>query len=162
MNTVTYPRTPYQADRSEPLLGFRFSVFFFMHGDQPNSLDIRFSKVSGISGRIDTQPLNEGGQNLFSHRLPTRAQYDNLVLERSMTIDSNLAGEFDSTLSLFKFNPSNVLVTLLNETGSPISGWLFTTAYPVKWAFSDLNAEQNQIVIETMELAYQRMEIVRL
>ena len=162
MNTVTYPGAPYQADRNEPLLGFRFSVFFFINGDKPNSVDIRFSKVSGISARIDTQPLNEGGQNLFSHRLPTRAQYDNLVLERSMTIDSKLAEEFDNTMSLFKFNPSNVLVTLLDETGSPLNGWLFSTAYPVKWAFSDLNAEQNHVVIETMEVAYQRMEPVRL
>ena len=89
MNTVTYPGTPYQTDRSEPLLGFRFSVFFFMHGDQPNSLDIRFSKVSGISGRIDTQPLNEGGQNLFSHRLPTRAV---VVQDRTLNAgDENLA-----------------------------------------------------------------------
>jgi len=162
MNTVIYPREPYRPDPSEPLLGFRFSVFFFMAGDKPNSLDIRFSKVSGIIARIDTQPLNEGGQNLFSHRLPTRPQYDNLILERSMMIDSKLAEEFDNTMSLFKFKPSNVLVTLLNETGSPLNGWLFSTAYPVKWAFSDLNAEQNQVVIETMELAYQRMKPVKL
>jgi phage tail-like protein len=162
MNKVTYPRTPNQQDRSEPLLGFRFSVFFFMKGDKPNSMDIRFRKVSGISSRIDTQPLNEGGQNLFSHRLPTRAQYDNLVLERSMMIDSKLADEFNNTMALFKFNPSNVLVTLLNESGSPINGWLFMTAYPVKWTISELSAEQNQVVVETMELAYQRMEPVRL
>jgi phage tail-like protein len=162
MDIVTYPREPYLPDSNEPLLGFRFSVFFFMKGDKPNSMDIRFRKVSGIKARIDTQPLNEGGQNLFSQRLPTKVQFENLVLERSMMINSKLVEEFHNTLSLFKFNPSNVLVTLLNETGSPITGWLFSTAYPVNWAFSDLNAEQNQMVIETMELAYQRMEPVRL
>ncbi|MGZ8157301.1 MAG: phage tail protein [Methylobacter sp.] len=162
MITVNYPGDNHQPERGEPLLAFRFNVFFFMDGDKANSLDIRFSKVSGLSSRIDTQPLNEGGQNLFTHRLPARAQYDNLILERSMTIDSRLVDEFDTTLSLFKFNPSNVLVTLLDETGSPISGWLFMTAYPVKWTISDLDADKNQIVVETMELAYQRMQTVRL
>lgn len=162
MLTTNNSSNVFHPELIEPKLAFRFSVFFFMSGLIPNSLDIRFSKVSGLSSRIDTQSLNEGGQNLFSHRLPTRAQYDNLVLERSMMIDSMLVTEFVSTLSFFKFNPSNVLVTLLDETGLPISGWLFLTAYPAKWTISDLNAEQNQVVVETMELAYQRMQTIRL
>ncbi|MGZ4954227.1 MAG: phage tail protein [Methylobacter sp.] len=160
--TMTYPGDAYQAIRGGPPLAFRFNVFFFMGGIVPNPLDIRFSKVSGLSSNIDTQSLNEGGQNLYTHRLPTRIQHDNLVLERGMAIGSMLVAEFNTTMSLFKFNPSNVLVTLLDETGSPISGWLFMTAYPVKWTVSDLNAEQNQVVVETMELAYQRMQAIRL
>ena len=34
-------------------------------------------------------------------------------------------------------------------------------AYPVKWATSDLNAEP-ALVIDTMELAYTRMQILRI
>lgn len=159
---MTYPSDALQAFRAGPPLGFRFSVFFFMGGVIPNPLDIRFSKVSGLSSTIETQALNEGGQNLYTHRLPTRVQYENLVLERGMAVGSLLTAEFNATMSLFKFNPSNVLVTLLDETGVPISGWLFMTAYPVKWTVSDFVADQNQVVIETMELAYQRMQPIRL
>lgn len=160
--TMSFPGDAYQALRGGPPLAFRYSVFFFMGGVVPNPLDIRFSKVSGLNSHIETHSLNEGGQNLYTHRLPKRIQYDNLVLERGMAIGSLLVAEFNATMSLFKFNPSNVLVTLLDETGSPISGWLFMTAYPVKWTVSDLNAEQNQVVVETMELAYQRMQAIRL
>lgn len=159
---MDYPSDILNAFRVGPPLGFRFSVFFFMGGVVPNPLDIRFSKVSGLSSTIETQPLNEGGQNLYTHRLPKRVQYENLVLERGMAVGSLLVAEFNATLSLFKFNPSNVLVTLLDETGLPISGWLFMTAYPVKWTVSDFVADQNQVVIETMELAYQRMQPIRL
>lgn len=162
MNTVAYPREPYQPDGNEPLPGFRYSVFFFLNGSSANTLDIRFSKVSGLTTRIDTQPLREGGQNLYSQHLPVKVSYDNLVLERSMLIESKLADEFDNAMSLFKFNPANVLVSLLNETAEPVIGWLFSAAYPVKWAFSELNAEQNHIVIETLELAYQRMDKIKL
>ena len=159
---MNYPGDVLQAFRAGPPLGFRYGVFFFMGGVVPNPLDIRFSKVSGLSSTIETQPLNEGGQNLYTHRLPKRVQYENLVLERGMAVGSLLVAEFNATLSLFKFNPSNVFVTLLDETGLPISGWLFMTAYPVKWTVSDFVAEQNQVVIETMELAYQRMQPIRL
>ena len=64
-------------------------------------------------------------------------------------------------MSLFKFAPSNVLVTLLDNTRIPISAWLFMKAYPVKWSVSDLDATANSVVIEHMELAYQRMQVVR-
>jgi phage tail-like protein len=89
-------------------------------------------------------------------------QYENLVLERGMAVGSLLVAEFNATMSLFKFNPSNVLVTLLDESGLPISGWLFMTAYPVTWTISDFAADQNEVVIETMELSYQRMQAIRL
>lgn len=143
------------------VLGFRFGVFFFAGGVVPNPLDIRFQKVSGLSAEISTQELAEGGQNLYSHRLPTRVGYTNLVLERGMVIGSLLNLEFNATLSLFKFAPSNVMVTLFGEDKVPLAAWLFLKAFPVKWSTSDLNAEDEGLVIDTMELAYSQMQILR-
>lgn len=148
--------------RAGPPLGFRFSVFFFIGGVVPNPLDFRFKKVSGIGSTISTSTLNEGGQNLYSHKLPERVQYENLVLERGLAIGSPLVVEFNAAMSLFKFVPSNVLVSLLDEAGIPISSWLFTNAYPVKWTVSSLDADSNTVVIETMELSYQRMQPIRI
>lgn len=143
-------------------MGFRFGVFFFIGGVVPNPLDFRFKKVSGIGSTISTSTLNEGGQNLYSHKLPERVQYENLVLERGLAIGSPLVVEFNAAMSLFKFVPSNVLVSLLDEAGIPISSWLFTNAYPVKWTVSSLDADSNTVVIETMELSYQRMQPIRI
>jgi phage tail-like protein len=35
-------------------------------------------------------------------------------------------------------------------------------AYPVKWSVSDLDADSNSVVIEHMELTYQRMQVMRI
>ncbi len=148
--------------RSGPPLGFRFGVFFFAGGAGPNPLDFRFSKVSGIGASVATRTLNEGGQNLYSRKLPERVQYENLVLERGLAVGSSLVVEFNAAMSLFKFSPSNVLVTLFDEAGIPISAWLFVNAYPVKWNISSLDADSNTVVVETMELAYQRMQPMRI
>lgn len=142
-------------------LGFRFGVFFFAGGVIPNPLDIRFQKVSGLSAEITTTTVNEGGQNLYSHRLPSKVSYGNLVLQRGMVVGSPLHIEINAALSLFQFAPSNVLVTLLSEDKAPVAGWLFLKAYPIKWATSDLDANANSVVIDTMELAYTRMQILR-
>ncbi|MGR9052706.1 MAG: phage tail protein [Gammaproteobacteria bacterium] len=148
--------------KQTPLLGFRFGVFIFAGGAIPNPMDFRFKRVSGLNAEISYSTIEEGGQNLFSHRLPDKVQYQNLVLERGMPVGSLLAIEFNVAMSLFKFAPSNVLVSLLDESGLPLANWLFIKAYPINWRISDLDADANGIVVETLEMAYQRMQVVRL
>jgi phage tail-like protein len=145
-----------------PPLGFRFGVVFFAGGAIPNPLDILFQKVSGLGSSVETSTIEEGGQNLYVQSLPKKIKYENLVLERGVVVGSPLVIEFNVTMSLFKFSPSNVLVTLLDNTRIPIAGWLFMKAYPVKWSVSDLDADANSVVIEHMELAYQRMQVMRI
>ena len=145
----------------DPIVGMRFGVFFFAAGGVPNPLDIRFQKVSGLSAEVETDSVREGGQNLYTQRLPQGIKYNNLTLERGMVVGSPLNLEFNATMSLFKFVTSNVLVTLLHESKVPLAAWLFMKAYPVKWSTSDLNGGEPALVIDTMELAYTRMQIVR-
>jgi len=143
-------------------LGFRFEVLFFGGGVIPNPIDILFQNVSGIGTTVATHTVEEGGQNLYSQVLPKKIQHENLVLERGLVVGSPLVIEFNVAMSRFKFSPSNVLVTLLDETRTPIAAWLFMKAYPVKWSVSDLDAKANTVVIEHMELTYQRMQTIRL
>ena len=145
-----------------PPLGYRFGAFFFAGGFIPNPLDIRFKKVSGLDITVGMKTLEEGGVNLFKRQLPERVEFGNLVLERGLVVGSPLVIEFNVAMSFFKFAPSNVLVTLLDDTSIPIAGWLFLKAFPAKWAVSPLDAESNTVVIETMELAYERMQPIRI
>lgn len=145
-----------------PPLGFRFGVFFMLEGMLPNLLDTRFKSVSGIGATLNLQSVQNGGQNLFVHQLPERVQYENLVLERGLAVGSILAQNFDDAMCNFSFHPSNVLVSLLDESGLPLNNWLFTSAIPVRWRLSNLDADSNQVAIETLELSYQRMQAVRL
>jgi phage tail-like protein len=147
---------------SDPILGMRFAVLFLAGGAIPNPLDIRFQKVSGLSVEVETESIREGGQNTYTQKLPTGIRQGNLILERGMVVGSPLNIEFNASLSLFKFLTSNVLVTLLSEDQSPLAAWLFMKAWPVKWSTSDLNATEPSLVIDTMELAYQRMQILRI
>jgi len=153
----------------EPTLSHRFGVFFLAGGAIPNPIDLRFQKVSGISTEVQLETINEGGENLHAHRMPKRMSYNNLVLERGYAASSLAIGklrsplniEFNAAFSFFQFNPSDVLVTLFNEEGIPIGGWLFVKAYPVKWSVSDLDAQSNSVAIDTMELTYTRFQILR-
>ncbi len=145
-----------------PPVGFHFAVVFFVGGIIPNPLDTKFQKVSGISSEIETITYKEGGENLYTHRLPNRVSYGNLSLERGMVIGSPLNIEFNVAMSTLKISPGNVLVALLNDDSIPIAAWLFWKTYPVKWSISDLDANNNAVVIDTMELAYTRFQSLRI
>jgi phage tail-like protein len=143
-------------------LAHRFGVFFLAGGLIPNPLDIRFQKVSGLNARVETTTVNEGGQNLYAHRMPRRVSYDNLVLERGFVVGSPLNIEFNAAMSAFKFAPSNVIVTLFSEGAVPLAAWMFIKAWPVRWATADLNATEDRVLIDTLELAYTRMQALRI
>lgn len=143
-------------------LGHRFGVFFLIGGVVPNPLDIRFQRVSGLSAKVETHTVNEGGQNLYTHRLPKKVGYDTLKLERGFVVGSLLNIEFNIAMSAFKFAPSNVIVTLFSEDAIPIAAWMFMKAFPVSWSTADLNASEDKVLIDTLELAYTRMQALRI
>lgn len=143
-------------------LSSRFAVVFFALGVVPNPIDLRFQRVSGLSASISTVTVREGGQQLYTHRLPDMVSYENLVLERGFIVGSPLNIEFNVAFSLIKFAPSNVMITLLNEDAVPIAGWMFVQAFPVRWATADLDASRDEVLIDTLELAYTRMQAIRI
>ncbi len=135
-----------------PPVGFHFKVEFNLDGILEG--DTRFQEVSGLTAEIGIEELNEGAENRFSHRLPTRSKYGNLVLKRGMLKNSKLIEWFRDAVENFEFKPADVLVTLLNEEHEPLVGWSFVKAWPVKWVVSDFKAQEGSIVVETIELAY--------
>ena len=113
-------------------------------------------EVPGWEAEVTVEELREGGQNLFVHRLPNGAKYGNLVLKRGMLDDSEVADWCRDGIENFSFDPKNVTVYLLNDDHDPLATWHFLKAWPVKWSVSDFKAQDNALVIESLELAYRR------
>lgn len=149
-----------QADR-ELVLGFRFKVQFFATGGGADAIDARFSRVSGLSATVETLTVKEGGQNLYSQQLPLRVNRSNLTLERGLVVGSPIGRDVEAAIGRFKFKPGNVMVSLLGETGKTTMAWLFLRAWPVRWALADLDASDEKVLIDTIELAYTHMQPVR-
>ena len=143
------------------LVGYHFQVSFLLEGKNDNPLDIRFQKVSGISAQVGSFTVTEGGENLFIHRLPDRITYNNLILERGLILTSRIRDDVDAVFNNFAFTGHHVMVSVLDKDSTPSKSWLFMSAYPAKWSISDLAADQNAVVIESMELAYTRFQRIK-
>jgi phage tail-like protein len=136
-----------------PPAGFHFLVTFLL--PQAGDLDVRFQEVSGLGVDLGAEELVEGGENRFAHQLPTGTRHGNLVLKRGLLTHSGVTLWVRAALEAFEFLPTSVLVTLLNEQHAPLAAWHFANAYPVKWNVGNLNATENGVLVETLELAYQ-------
>ena len=143
-----------------PPVGFHFSVVIEMFPQTPQ--DFRFQSVTGLSVSIPTETITEGGENRFKHQFPGVPQYDKLVLKRGLFQGSFIANWCKDAIEDFKFEPHNILITLLNNLHIPLATWHVFNAYPVKVSISEFNAEQNTLVIETLELAYQYYKTIGL
>lgn len=136
-----------------PFTGFHFLVVFEIFPQVPN--DARFQDVTGLSVDVNLDTYNEGGENRFVHRLPGRSKYSDLVLKRGMTLVSGVTAWCQDSIENFNYQPTNMLISLLNEQHLPVSSWYIVNAIPIKYDVSGLNAEQGQIVIESMTLRYE-------
>ena len=139
-----------------PPWSFSYRVEF---GISRNKDDVRFQSVSGLSVEYDMEEYKEGGENRFTHKLPVRTKYADLVLKRGMLTNSDV---LDWCLKAFRdrdFQASDLNVILMNEKSEPLRSWKIANAIPKKWQVSDLNANENSLVIETLELSYRYYSI---
>ncbi len=108
---------------------------------------------------MQTEDVISAGENNYVYHLPKNIKTQNLVLKRAdIQWGSPLIRWAEKAINDFDFELKHVVVQLLNEYHIPVKIWLFTDAYPVKINYSTLNAAENKIVIETLELAYKHAE----
>ncbi|HWQ26396.1 MAG TPA: phage tail protein [Chlorobaculum sp.] len=139
-----------------PPWGFYFRVVFDISQDKN---DLRFQSVSGLSVEYDFESFKEGGENRFEHKLPVRTKYADLVLKRGLLTDSSVINWVLDAFQNRIFKPADITVNLMNERGEPLQTWNVVHAIPKKWLVSDFNANENGIVVETMELSYRYFTI---
>ena len=135
-----------------PPVGFHFKVEVL--GLPANDDDVRFTEVSGLSVEMGTEDAPEGGENRFVQKYPTRAKYPDLVLKRGLLKSSAVWEWIRQSVAELDITPKNVDVKLLNERHQPLMTWHLVGAFPTKWSVSDLNASNNAVVIESLQMYY--------
>ena len=110
--------------------------------------------------QVQTEDVQEGGQNEYIHKLPTRASIGPVKLRHGMTRDTALLTWY---LQVMQGDLENavrqVTITLLDALGDPMAVWGFRDAYPTKWHGPALKAGESAIAIEEIEFAHRGFEI---
>lgn len=139
-------------DRNDPYLDYRFLV-------EVDSLIVGgFSKVTGLEASMEPEQYEEGGVNAFTHQLPTRMEYENLVLERGLTDATELWTWFERVTNdppgATDQRRKAVRIFLQDTTGAESWGWECREALPVRWAGPEMDASEGAVAVEALELAH--------
>ncbi|MEK7256731.1 MAG: phage tail protein [Bacteroidota bacterium] len=153
------PPIPPSDENYHPPVGFHFSVNV---DGLDGAANVNFQAVSGLNVQLQTDGYKEGGENRFEHALPTRTKYSDLVLKRGIVhpSQSGLTQWVQRTLTQFPVEPKNLVIHLLGDDHLEILSWKIEHAFPKGWKVSDLNADKGEIVIETLELAVNRVTLL--
>lgn len=137
-------------------VNFHFRVDFNFEKDA----DIGFQSVTGLDSTLETESIKEGGENRFTHVIPVRRKYGPLVLKRGILMPRQskvttwLKKAFDDEI----VEPRDIVtIMLLNEDHKSLMHWTINNVWPLSWKIGELNAENGTVLIETLELNYNRL-----
>jgi phage tail-like protein len=138
----------------DPIPAFRFEVSL---GD----LQVAgFSEISGLTVELEPQEYAEGGINTYMHKFPGRTKQSNITLKRGIVDRLMWDWFYDFTLGKVKYRDISIL--LRNPHGDKVlMEWQIQHAFPIKWSGPELNATQNSVAVESLELAHEGLKRTR-
>ena len=140
--------------RVDPFDNFNFKV------EIDGIVRAAFQQCSGFDSTIDVIEHREGGENTTPRKLPGLTKYSNISLKWGITDDMELY-QWHRDAVLGRLQRRNGSIVLLDREGNETARWNFFNAWPTKYDGPDLNAEGNDVAIETLEIAHEGVERVR-
>jgi phage tail-like protein len=123
--------------------------------------DEGFASVELIDAALDVVEYREGGdKEANALKLPGRPHHSNVVLRRGITGDLSLYAWWNQIRNGDVHAFRTVVIELLSEDAtSVVLTWRLLRAWPARLSYGRLAGDGNDVAMETLELAYERLEI---
>ena len=147
----------------DPAQAFRFVVTLdrgdaYLPASQAARLAIvapgEFREAKGLGADLEVMPYAEGGNNGFVRQLPVRHSWSRIVLQRGVVSTPVLWNWYQLGLTQSLGARRDGSILLLRPDGSKLMAWNFKGGLAAKWGGPELNAMDNAIAIETLEIAH--------
>lgn len=138
-----------------------YAVAFYFKVEITGIGTVDFCEVSGLDEKLEVKHLPEGGSS--GYKIPTKSDTSKIILKRALPdinkvddpIDEWLCDNLDNNGRVF---PKDIYVKLLDEEGLIIYMWKASRAYPISRSVNALNARNNELAMETIELVYHELK----
>lgn len=138
---------------NDPLRNFRFVLE--IDGIQQAG----FNEVGGFETSTDAIEYREGNEPTHVRKICGLTKYANITLEWGMTDSMELA-EWSHRIASGTIDRRSVAINLVDEEAVVKARFEIEGAWPCKYGPMTLNAEGNEILIETLELCIERFKRV--
>ena len=120
--------------------------------------NLGFSEVELPSGEIKVLEYREGRDPTTVRKLAGLVTYPNATLKRGINGYLELYNWWKSARD-GNIQRADVSIKLLDEQHQEVMRWNLRRAWPVKIEAGPLNAQGNEVAIETLELAHEGFEL---
>jgi phage tail-like protein len=120
--------------------------------------NLGFSEVELPSGEIKVLEYREGRDPTTVRKLSGLVSYPSVTLKRGINGYLELYNWWKSARD-GSIQRADVSIKLLNEQHQEVMRWNLRRAWPVKIEAGPLNAQGNEVAIETLELAHEGFEL---
>ena len=115
-----------------------------------------FSECSGLTSEVEVIEYREG-QDSTVRKLPGLAKFSDITLKRGITGSDDLQNWYRNILNGQTDRRSGAVI-LLDDQKNEVVRWNFVGAFPRKLEGPHLNAQGNEVAIETIELSVESLE----
>lgn len=136
-----------------PISKFRFSVDI---GDQK---DIAFQEVLGLATEAQVIESREQDSEFSPIKMPGMFSSGSVILKNGVFVKDNKFGDWYNQIKIKTIERETVIIKLLNEKRDSEMKWTLEHAYPTKISDVDLKPEGGEVVIESLEIAHEGIEI---
>jgi phage tail-like protein len=121
--------------------------------------DTSIARVDFPVALLDEVAYRSGNDKTAEPRKqPGLASYSHLVLHRGLTTNPDLWNWWEQARNGDPAVDREVRVKLLDASRQPVLTWRFRSAFPAVYRLGPLDAASSDIVIETVELAFDSMD----
>ena len=133
-------------------------VFFFSVKCDQFTGKLGFAEVTGLTAEIQLIEYRHGELlEPAPMKKPGLKKYNNIILKRGIVQGDNDLFKWINNYNWKEEDRKNFQITLNNENHDPIMTWDVTNAFPVKIEGPQLKASGNEIAMETLELACEKV-----
>jgi phage tail-like protein len=140
------------AQRHDPYKAFNFRV------EIDGIARAAFNEVGGLESETAVIEYRVGGEPNTVRKLPGLTKYGNIVLRRGITKDADL-WNWRQTVVQGNVDRRNGSIVLLDDDRTEVVRWNFFHGWIARWEGPALNAEANEVAIETIEIAHEGLEL---
>ena len=117
-----------------------------------------FSEVGGLESETDIIEYRSGDDRGSLRKLPGLTKYQNLTLKRGYAASHEL-WEWRQSIVDGQVDRRAVSIVLLDHARDEVARWNLFEAWPCRWEGPHLDAETSAVAIETLEIAYEDIEL---
>jgi len=137
--------------RRDPIAAFRFEVAI---DDMPPA---GFSECNGLQLELEVHEYHEGGLNAAMRKFPGHTKQTNITLKRGIVDRSLWDWFYETTQGQITLRSGSIVVR--DASGAKEEAkWTFERAFPAKLVGPELNATQNSVAVETLELCHEGLK----